>query len=215
MSTRKFTITAACLWIASFIYFPVQIFVASAWSPAFDWRNNYTSNLGNTVCGQFEEQYVCSPRHDLMNATFTLLGFASTVGGVLFARVYREHRLALAGFSLLAIGGVGSMTVGLVPENIDLELHSLGALMPFLLGNIGVLLLGFSSFIRTRAMRAYTAVTGVIGVIAFFLFDAEQYLGLGVGGMERLTDYVQVLWLIVYGMYALGAKQLNKRTRDA
>lgn len=190
----------------------MQIIVASAWSTAFDWQHNYTSNLGNTACGMFKDLYVCSPLHSLMNLTFVLVGLFTLAGGVLFAAYYRKHRAALVGFSLLALGGIGSMVIGLVPENVDFDLHSLGALLPFLLGNIGILVLGLSHFITSKRLRTYTIATGIIGVVAFVLFSVSFYPVLGVGGMERLTDYAQMLWLIIFGAYTLRSMRHAKNT---
>lgn len=201
--TTKLKIIASWLWISYVLYLPIQIAVASAWNTPYDWRHNYISDLGNTTCGTFSDLYVCSPLHPLMNSAFITLGLFTFIGGVLFAISYRTHKAALVGFSMLALGGIGSMIVGLVPENTNLDLHSLGALMPFLLGNIGVLVIGLSHFITSKPLRIYTIASGLVAIGAFLLFIMGIYPLLGVGGMERLTDYTQMLWLIVFGIYTL------------
>lgn len=198
---------AAWLWAVSIIYFPIQWVVAAAWNHPFDWKQNFTSNLGNTACGTFDGAFICSPLHALMNATFVVIGIANLLGALLFAYAYRSHKAAVAGFLCLALGGVGSVIVGLVPENIDLDFHSLGAFLPFLLGNLGLLILGLSSFLQTRWLRLYTLATGFFGVLAYILLETKTYLGLGVGGMERTTDYVQVIWFIVFAIVILCSSQ--------
>jgi hypothetical protein len=52
-----------------------------------------------------------------------------------------------------------------------------------------------------RNMRIYTIFSGLISLSAFFLFISQIYLGIGIGGMERLAGNLQTLWLIVFGVY--------------
>ncbi len=52
-----------------------------------------------------------------------------------------------------------------------------------------------------RAFRYYTILSGLIALIALLLFYTHTYLGLGQGGMERLTAHPQTIWLIVFGIY--------------
>lgn len=198
-----FVKVAAWSWIMLFIYFIAQIVVAAAWHPAYDWRGNYISDLGNTVCGMYSHQFVCSPRHTLMNIVFVGTGALIFLGGFLFALTFRRHKAAFVGFLLLALGGIGSIIVGFVPENTNLPLHSLGALLPFLFGNIGLLVIGLSRLMKTKWLRLYTIVIGCLAVSAFFLLSAHAYLGLKAGGMERLTDFTQVIWMMTFGFVVL------------
>ena len=200
---RSLSTIAAWSWVTLFIYFIAQVVVAAAWHPAYDWRGNYISDLGNTACGVFSHQYVCSPRHTFMNVVFVGTGALIFLGGFLFALTFRKRKPALIGFLLLALGGIGSIIVGFVPENTNLPLHSLGALLPFLFGNIGVLIIGLSKLMKTKWLRIYTIVTGCLAITAFFLLGAHVYLGLKDGGMERLTDSAQVIWMIILGFVVL------------
>lgn len=194
-------IAAALLWISSIQYFIAQVVVASAWPRPYSIMNNFISSLGNTACGTYDHQFVCSPLHALMNWSFVVQGATMLAGALLFAYIYRQHKLARFGFFCLALGGVGSIIVGLVPENTNLDLHSLGALMPFFVGNIGVIAVGL--MFKSRPMRIYTISSGVIALMALGLFLSEYYLGLGVGGMERVVDYTQTIWMIVFGIFTL------------
>ena len=99
-----------------------------------------------------------------------------------------------------AVAGFGTIMVGLFAADDINYLHSIGATLSFFVGNLALLTLGFSLDIP-RSMRIYTLATGFISMIALLLFGSEIYLGLGVGGMERLVSYPQTLWLIIFGMY--------------
>ncbi len=52
-----------------------------------------------------------------------------------------------------------------------------------------------------KALRYYTVGSGLIALIALAFFVTRNYLGLGIGGMERLVAYPQTMWLIVFGIY--------------
>lgn len=203
----------AIAWIISAQYFVVQYIVATAWTTPFSLTHNYISDLGNTACADTEIGYVCSPLHGVMNASFVFEGLLMIIGGLMFARLYRANRLAWLGFLGFVVGGVGSVIVGLTPENTNLTLHTVGALLPFLIGNIGLLLLGLSRFTPSRAFNIYTLVSAVVALLGLGLFALEIYPGLGAGGMERITDYPQVIWMIVFGVYSL--RQIIHRNPDA
>lgn len=110
-----------------------------------------------------------------------------------------------AGLYLLALSGLGTILVGLYPENTIASLHVIGASLPFLLGNIALIILGLKLDIP-KALRVYTIASGCLALVALTLFLSGSYLGLGHGGMERLVAYPQTIWMIVYGSYLLVKK---------
>ncbi len=189
------------MWMLSLQYFIVQIIVASAWlNPAYSLAKNTISDLGNTACGIENSRYVCSPLHGLMNASFITLGIFMATGSLLIYQEFKETKWALIGFSFMLLAGIGTLLVGLFPENTIISLHILGATLPFLIGNIGLIILG-SALNIPRYLRLFTLLAGVISLIALAFFATHHYLGIGIGGMERITAYPQTLWLIVFGAY--------------
>jgi hypothetical membrane protein len=72
--------------------------------------------------------------------------------------------------------------------------------MPFILGNMGIIILGFLLDI-SRLFRAYSLFSGLIALLALVFFETHLYFGIGIGGMERITAYPQTTWLIVFGIY--------------
>jgi hypothetical membrane protein len=190
------------LYVASVQYFIIQLLVSLRWTPPYNWSRNAISDLGNTSCDQFKGRYVCSPLHPLMNVSFLVLGITMILGSVLLYRRGPTVRLRFLGFGCLAVGGVGAALVGFFPENVVPSVHAFGAALPFLVGNVGIVLLGCSRA-TSRALRWYTLSTGVVALVALAVYTSGHYVGLGEGGLERVVAYPQTVWMIVIGAYLL------------
>jgi len=103
----------------------------------------------------------------------------------------------------MALSGVGTILVGLFPENTVAPLHILGAGLAFVLGNMGMITIGASSHRVPKILRLATITAGVVGLVALVLFVLGFYGPLGVGGMERIVAYPQSIWMISVGAYVL------------
>jgi hypothetical membrane protein len=188
-------------WVLSIQYYVIQLIVAAAWSlTPYSWLHNTISDLGNTACGPYITRVVCSPLHPLMNASFIVLGSTMILGSLLVYHEFQRSVGSAIGFSFMAVAGFGTALVGLFPENTVPALHIFGAALPFLLGNLSLLILG-KSLGLPRALRAYTLLSGGVSLIALVLFVTQADAGLGLGGMERVAAYPQTIWLIVFGVY--------------
>lgn len=198
--TDRYPFVGPIMWMLSIQYFVVQIVVARAFLVQYSLANNTISDLGNTDCSLYSGRYVCSPLHSLMNASFITLGLFMMLGSLLIYQEFRETRQSLVGFSFMFLAGLGTLLVGLFPENTISDLHTFGAFLPFFVGNVGITILGAALQIP-RSLRIYSLATGVISLIALIFFFIDHYLGLGIGGMERIVAYPQTVWLIVFGIY--------------
>jgi hypothetical membrane protein len=198
--TDRYPYLGPIIWLATIEYFVVQYVVAADWSTPYSPLRNPISDLGNTHCGVYEGRYVCSPQHWLMNLAFVALGILMAAGAPFIHQEFREHRLAVAGFSGMAIAGVGTILVGLSPENVNNTLHVLGAAGPFLVGNVALIILSCTLALSV-SVRVLTGIAGGTGLLGLFLFALGVDLGLGRGGMERVAAYPQTVWLIIFGMY--------------
>jgi hypothetical membrane protein len=192
----------AIFYVSTLQYFLVQLLVSLRWSPAYSLSRNTISDLGNTTCGKFNGRYVCSPLHSLMNVSFVLLGLAMIGGSLLVCRSTPTTRGQTVGFVSIAIGGVGAVMVGFFPENTIPAFHGIGATLPFLIGNIGLLVLGLSLG-GPSTLRVYTVLSGLVALTFLAFYATSHYLGLGEGGIERVVAYPQTLWLIVFGTYLI------------
>lgn len=198
--TDNYPLIGPAIWILSVQYFVIQIIAAFAFRTTYSLRFNTISDLGNSICGNYSGRYVCSPQHNLMNASLILLGITMASGSLLIYQEFKRDRVTLIGFSFMAIAGFGTLLVGLFPENTISFLHTFGASLPFLLGNVGLIILSIS-LTTPRLLRYYTFLTGIIALIALVFFYTQHYLGLGIGGMERIVAYPQTFWLIIFGLY--------------
>ena len=198
--TDRFPYLGPLIWFATLEYFVIQWIVADNWPTPYSLLQDPISDLGNTRCGIYAGRQVCSPTHWLMNLAFVALGLLMATGAPLIHQEFRERRLAVVGFAAMGIAGLGTVLVGLSPENVNHPLHVAGAVGPFVVGNIALIILSCALALSTR-IRVYTGITGGIGLVAFCLLAVGLDLGLGEGGMERLAAYPQTLWLIFFGLY--------------
>ena len=200
--TDRYPYLGPAIWILTVEYFIIQLIVATSWKvTAYSWRFNTISDLGSTTCGYLDGRYVCSPLHSLMNISLIALGFLMSSGSLLIYQEFRERTSTFLGFSLMGMAGFGTLVVGIFPENTVSLLHILGASLPFLLGNISLIILGLSLFSRSKILQTYTVLSGVISLIALAFYVTHHYTLLGIGGMERIISYPQTVWLIFFGLY--------------
>ena len=209
MSSTGSRQAGAILWLLSIQYYVVQLVVASAWSDAnpYSWAQNTISDLANTTCGPYGDRLVCSPLHPLMNASFLLLGITMILGSWLLAKSASATAVKL-GLLCMALAGIGTILVGLFPENSIAAMHVLGATLAFVLGNVGMLLIGIGSNHTPKMLRYLTIAAAVLGLAALAAFVLQAYGSLGIGGLERVVAYPQSIWMIATGLYLL----IRKRT---
>ena len=198
----------AVVWMLAIQFFIAQIIVQAAWTTPFSLTANYISDLGNTTCGPYpidSNMYVCSPWHAGMNASFIVQGVIILVGIALIYRAFPAGRTRTVGLVLLALAGPGSILVGLFPENVNTTPHTIGAAAHFVSGNLGVAVLGIAlaTVRRQIPLAIFSIISGVVGLLATALFISGNYLGTGIGGMERIAAYPLPLWLIVVGISML------------
>ena len=203
--TRREVRLGARVWILAVQFFVAQVVVQLAWVTPFSLTQNFISDLGNTTCGPYpldSNMHVCSPWHAWMNLSFVLLGLIILVGAALARTAFPPGLFRAAGLTLLALAGVGTIAVGLFPEDVNIMYHRLGAAAHFVLGNLSMVALGISlrQARRRQALAVYSIVSGVVGLLATALFISDHYLGMGIGGMERLAAYPLPIWLIVAGI---------------
>ena len=189
------------VWLSTIQFFIAQAVVAAAWTkPPYSWRLNAISDLGAVNCGPFDgSRLVCSPQHGLMNASLIVLGLCMTVGAVL---LYQQFHKSLAGFIMMAISGIGALLVGLFPEDTAFWAHITGQDLAFLFGNIALIFIGLRLPLP-RWLKWYRGASGVVALLGMYLFLSHHRFFLGLGGMERVAAYPQIIWLAVFGLYML------------
>ncbi|HEY3685284.1 MAG TPA: DUF998 domain-containing protein [Streptosporangiaceae bacterium] len=201
-------------WASTVVYFIGQAVAQAAWSTPYSLIDNRISDLGNTACGRAPANvYICSPLHAVMNASFVLTGILLLAGLYLTRRIWPRGRLTTWGLAFLAVTGIGTVLVGLAPENVNVPLHLVGALnIPC--GNIALLLLGLANRRLRPGIARLTLVLSAVGFLGMLGGPALIALtGHGGGLAERLALYPAIVWTVLLGLSVLRVRRTDPRAR--
>ncbi len=133
----------------------------------------------------------------------SILGFC---GAYLLYRATTHHRFALAiGISMAGWFVIGlsyfPFYLGMTGEAVvtgAFVLHLSGAYVDFIVGWLAAI----STWWFTRApMRYITVICVAVSAAGLFLMFSGNYLGLGLGGMQRMGVYPMMLWSVAFGAY--------------
>lgn len=174
-------------------YIAAELFVAAATSGRYSLVADSVSKLGEAGCSTA----FCSPRHDLMNASFIGFGALMTVGAVLLARPLGPWVTGL-----LVVSGLSSIATGLAPLDQDTTVHALAAAPLFVAQPVALLGLGVRVRSAQPRLAAVLATTGVVTAAAAAAFVLLGH-GPAAGAFERLA-----LWPVLVGLAAFAWTQL-------
>ncbi|MGB6181773.1 MAG: DUF998 domain-containing protein, partial [Rhodococcus sp. (in: high G+C Gram-positive bacteria)] len=155
--------SVASLWIATVLYWPMQVLVAQSWTTPYSWRDDVISALGAATCTDY-----CSPDHVIMNATFVAVGGATAVGAALLVRP--STGISRTGWVLVALSGLATCAVGFLPLDVSPIPHTIAAQVHFGLQVAGMLCVAAPLARRHRAASRFTlacSALAVVGGIAF------------------------------------------------
>ena len=211
----------AVAWISSALLFIVQFIVAIRWPDGYSFTRNAISDLGVTVCGEFSEQgqqvrEVCSPWHSLFNSGLIVSGTLMLLGAVLLYGWWAT-RGGKVGTLCIAAAGVFVALVGLVPWDVDADLHDSIALGQAAAQWIGMVLIAISAgrgvFRRLTIAALGVSITGFVLFIA--ALEGVPIPLLGFGGSERLSFDTLTLWIVLAGVFvARAAPQPTSQTES-
>jgi hypothetical membrane protein len=150
----------------------------------------------------------------------------------LFGAYYLFRNTGRRGVMILNMApGAGFLLAGLSPENFNLVLHSIGALVGFPLGAIAVIM---SYRLIHTPLKYFSAALGALSLVATFVtFAGQQIVGpcgacignspgyvqsldqliLGLGGWESMIIFPFLVWLIGFGSYLLASDNSKERPR--
>jgi hypothetical membrane protein len=157
---------------------------------------NFISDLDLGVWGE--------PSAAIFNPSTFLFGLLVLASAFFIQREFKMSALSI----FVALSGLGAMGVGLFPENTFVVngvpiLHTLSAGVGFIFGGIAAI----TSYKITKApFRYFSVILGAAALLALILFrttESYDYLGLGVGGMERMIVYPTLLWTVCFGGYLM------------
>lgn len=214
-------------------YFLAEAIVISAWAGPrpYSRRSNLISDLGALDCGIYRGRDVCSPLQGVMNASFVLQGSAMIIGAALVSTVVLgvaarrdvpatiiHPRVLLLTRWLIALSGLGTILVGIVPEDVNEPLHYTGAVLFFVPGAIALVIIGWSwrrlhwtSWLILSAGALSLASTIAFGVVTLLLGIGN---GPDLGTLERAMAYPITIGLaIVGGRIAVGVHRARATAR--
>lgn len=175
------------------------------YGPSYSISQNLLSDLGVTSCGLIDGtgRYACSPWFLAFDTSTVILGSLVVYAAAWIRRAFPRGILSISGLSLLALHGVALIVAGLSPENVNDATHTSFALLAFACGALALMALGLAMHgtEHWRGNRAYSVASGLVSGAALLLFVNGSYLGLGLGGMERLVVAPILLWFVVIGIH--------------
>ncbi len=151
----------------------------------------------------------------IWNVSIILFGMFTIVGAYFIQRGIKNRLFS----SLLVMSGIGSVGVGVIAENISYPVHSVFALVYFVFWAAAAIV----SYKFLKSPFSYVSIIlGAVQFLAIVLFvsgsgqtGSDFYLGVGLGGMERLIIYPSLLWLLGFGAYLIGNSSDTATTSKA
>ncbi len=163
------------------------IIIAEAYYSGYSTSENYISDLGVGSSAL------------IFNSSVFLLGVTLVAGAYFIQRAFDSRPLSV----LLTITGIGAMGVGLFSETAG-AVHYVFSLIIFLFGGLSAIM----SYKLLKPPLSYASVLlGALSLVALALFGSGTYVGLGVGGMERVIAYPTLLWAVGFGGHLMSCSK--------
>ncbi len=182
------------------VQFSLGVILAEVYYPSYNVSTNYISDLGafcpSTGC------VVNQPAATIFDVSIVLLGLLILVGAYFFQRAFRWK----PGTAMLALTAIGAVGVGVFPATTGI-VHHLFSLMAFLFAGLSALVVARS---QRKPMFYFSIILGIVTLVALLLYIAEEYAGLGPGGMERMVMYPVLLWAIGFGGHLMATDEIPK-----
>ena len=181
-------------------YIATELVTAAATTGGYSFVSDSVSKLGEVGCS---EDY-CSPRHEVMNASFMGYGVLLAGGAMLLAKPLGPWVTGL-----LVVSGVSSYATGLAPLDQDPMLHTIAATPLFIGQPLALLLLGHRLREERPGLAKALLATGAVtaGAAVGFILSGD---GRAAGALERLA-----LWPVLFGLagFAWGHRPGTGRPR--
>jgi len=163
----------------------IGLTVAESVYPNYSVSQDYISDLG------------VGPAALIFNPSIILLGILALAISWFLFRAFRDRIVSI----VVALAGVGAIAVGVFTEAFGV-IHAIVSFWTFVF-------IAFSAILAMRVVRPpfryISVILGVLSLIALGLFASNTYLGLGVGGMERMIVWPILVWGLAFGGYLFAA----------
>jgi hypothetical membrane protein len=188
---------AGALLFVGVAQFSVFLIVAEAVYPGYSVSDNYISDLGATC----RSQCLFFPSSPIFNSSIIILGI------LILASVYFLSKSSARKPFLvcITISGIGCIGVGTFTEAAGI-FHGIFSLITFVFIALTAI---FAYSIQRSPMRYFSVIAGLATFIALILFETNTFLGLGVGGMERMIVYPVMVWALGFGGHLMASESTH------
>jgi hypothetical membrane protein len=184
MKYRERKIAGSLLFIGG-IQCVLGIILAEALYPGYNTSIQTISSLG------------VGPSAIIFNSSVFLIGVLGLTGTYFIHRVFNFNLFTL----LFGITCFGAMGVGLFTEATStFTIHSVFSVITYVFGGISAVM---SYKLQKWPLSIFSVVLGVFSLVAMVLLASGIYLGLGLGGIERMVAYPLLLWIIGFGSHLI------------
>ena len=184
---------AGSLLFVGGVQFVLGIILAEALYPGYNTSIQTISSLG------------VGPSAIIFNSSVFLIGVLGLAGTYFVHRAFNSSLFTL----LLGIAFIGAIGVGLFTEDTStFTLHSIFAVIAFVFGGISAIV---SYRLQKQPLSILSVILGIFSLFAVGLLASGTYLGLGLGGIERMVAYPIMLWTVGFGGYLMAQDGMKQK----
>ena len=79
-------------------------------------------------------------------------------------------------------------------------IHSVFSVIAYVFGGISAIM---SYKLQKQPLSSFSVILGLFSLLAMVFVASQTYLGLGLGGMERMVAYPLLLWEVGFGSHLI------------
>ena len=181
--------TAGLLGFVGITQIILAIIICEALYSGYSIGQQYISDLGNwSLAGNYAA---------IFNVSLVLAGTLGIASAYFIHKAFRNKLFT----SLLLVNTFCNIPMGVFSEDISMPMHGISAVIGLFFG-LGATFMS-SKFVRSPLSYAPIILGGMI-LLVIILQASGLYLGLGLGGIERLEIYPSLLWGLAFDGYLIG-----------
>jgi len=180
---------AGLLGFVAVVQFVLATIICEAVYSGYSVGQQHISDLGNwSLVGNYAA---------IFNASIILAGILGMASAYFIQQAFKNRLFT----SLLMINTFCNILIGVFAEDISMPMHGISALIGLIFG-LGATFMTYK-FVKSPLSYAPIILGGMI-IVAVVLQASGDYLGLGLGGIERLEIYPSLLWGLGFDAYLIG-----------
>lgn len=180
---------AGLLGFVAIVQLVLAVIICEALYSGYNVGQQYISDLGNwSLAGNYAA---------IFNVSMIFAGTLGIASTYFLQRAFKNRLFT----SLLMISAFCNILIGVFAEDISMPMHGISGLIGLIFG-LGA---GFMTYKFVKSPLSYAPIIlGGVIIVAVVLQGSGNYLGLGLGGIERLEIYPSLLWGLVFDAYLIG-----------